>query len=52
MHLQSVGVLLRVQNLSLRMLRVGQNRIYAPYMTVHLVNSRPIKPYIHHHCFF
>jgi len=29
------------------MLRVGQNRIYTPYMTIHLVKSLPIIPYIH-----
>ena len=29
------------------MLRVGQNRIYAPYMTVYLVISLPKIPYIH-----
>ena len=27
--------------------RVGQNRIYAPYMTVYLVISLPKSPYIH-----
>jgi len=27
--------------------RVGQNRIYAPYITVHLVISLPKIPYIH-----
>ena len=27
--------------------RVGQNRIYAPYMTVNLVISLPKTPYIH-----
>jgi hypothetical protein len=30
-----------------RMVRVGQNRIYTPYMTVYLVNSLPKIPYIH-----
>ena len=30
-----------------RMFRVGQNRIYAPYMTVYLVVSLPKIPYIH-----
>ena len=29
------------------MLRVGQNRIYAPYMTVYLVISLPKIPFIH-----
>jgi len=29
------------------MSRVGQNRIYAPYMTVYLVVSLPKTPYIH-----
>ena len=29
------------------MLRVGQNRIYTPYMTVYLVISLPKIPYIH-----
>ena len=29
------------------MVRVGQNRIYAPYMTVYLVISLPKTPYIH-----
>jgi hypothetical protein len=29
------------------MSRVGQNRIYAPYMTVYLVISLPKVPYIH-----
>jgi hypothetical protein len=28
-------------------MRVGQNRIYTPYMTVYLVNSLPKIPYIH-----
>jgi hypothetical protein len=27
--------------------RVGQNRIYTPYMTVYLVNSQPKIPYTH-----
>jgi len=27
--------------------RVGQNHIYAPYMTVYLVNFLPKTPYIH-----
>jgi len=27
--------------------RVGQNRVYTPYMTVYLVISRPNEPYIH-----
>ena len=27
--------------------RVGQNRIYTPYMTVYLVISLPKLPYIH-----
>jgi hypothetical protein len=27
--------------------RVGQNRIYAPYMTVYLVISLPKTPYTH-----
>ena len=31
----------------LNIFRVGQNRIYAPYMTVHLVVSLPKTPYIH-----
>ena len=30
--------------------RVGQNRIYAPYMTVYLVISLPKTPYIHRIC--
>jgi len=30
-----------------RMIRVGQNRIYTPYMTVYLVISLPKIPYIH-----
>jgi hypothetical protein len=30
-----------------RMHRVGQNRIYTPYMTVYLVISLPKIPYIH-----
>ena len=29
------------------MTRVGQNRIYTPYMTVYLVISLPKLPYIH-----
>jgi hypothetical protein len=29
------------------MCRVGQNRIYTPYMTVYLVISLPNLPYIH-----
>jgi hypothetical protein len=29
------------------MIRVGQNRIYTPYMTVYLVISLPKTPYIH-----
>ena len=29
------------------MCRVGQNRIYTPYMTVYLVTSLPKIPYIH-----
>ena len=29
------------------MFRVGQNHIYTPYMTVHLVKSLPKIPYIH-----
>jgi hypothetical protein len=29
------------------MCRVGQNRIYAPYMTVYLVISLPKIPYMH-----
>jgi hypothetical protein len=29
------------------MLRVGQNRIYTPYMTVYLMISLPKVPYIH-----
>jgi hypothetical protein len=29
------------------MYRVGQNRIYTPYMTVYLVISLPKIPYIH-----
>ena len=33
--------------LLLHMCRVGQNRIYTPYMTVLLVNSLPKIPYIH-----
>jgi len=28
--------------------RVGQNRIYTPYMTVYMVISLPKIPYIHH----
>jgi len=32
----------------LRMSRVGQNRIYTPYMTVHLMRSLQKIPYIHH----
>jgi len=28
--------------------RVGQNLLYAPYMTVYLVISQPKIPYIHH----
>ena len=30
------------------MSRVGQNRIYTPYMTVYLIISLPEIPYIHH----
>jgi len=30
-----------------RTYRVGQNRMYAPYMTVYLVVSLPQIPYIH-----
>jgi hypothetical protein len=29
------------------MSRVGQNRIYTPYMTVYLVTSLPKIPYVH-----
>ena len=29
------------------MCKVGQNRIYTPYMTVYLVISQPKIPYIH-----
>ena len=29
------------------MIRVGQNRIYTPYMTVYMVNSLPKRPYTH-----
>ena len=32
---------------SSRMFRVGQNRIYTPYMTVYFVISLPRIPYIH-----
>jgi hypothetical protein len=32
---------------SLIMCRVGQNRIYTPYMTVYMVNSLPKIPYTH-----
>jgi hypothetical protein len=32
---------------ALQMTRVGQNRIYAPYMTVYLVISLPKKTYMH-----
>jgi len=31
----------------LRIIRVGQNRIYTPYMTIRLVISLPKIPYIH-----
>jgi hypothetical protein len=31
-----------------RICRVGQNRIYAPYLTVYMVISLPKIPYIHH----
>jgi len=32
------------------LLRVGQNRIYTPYMTVYLVSSLPKIPYIYGSC--
>jgi hypothetical protein len=32
------------------MCRVGQNRMYTPYMTVYLVISQPKLPYIHCIC--
>jgi hypothetical protein len=32
------------------MIRVGQNRIDAPYMTVYLATSLPEIPYIHRIC--
>jgi len=32
---------------SIIIVRVGQNRIYTPYMTVYLVISLPKLPYIH-----
>jgi len=35
----------RVQ--SLQMARVGQDRLYAPYMTVYLMTSLPRTPYVH-----
>ena len=34
-------------NAGCSMLRVGQNRIYAPYMTVYLVFSLPKLPFVH-----
>jgi hypothetical protein len=43
----------RVREVSLRgksqsvIFRVGQNRVYTPYMTVYLVSSRPKIPYMH-----
>jgi len=37
----------RTQQYSCFMLKVGQNRIYTPYMTVYLVISLPKIPYIH-----
>jgi len=35
------------QKVHLHLCRVGQNRIYTPYMTVYLVISMPKIPYIH-----
>jgi len=32
------------------MSRVGQNRMYTPYMTVYMVNSLPKIPYTHRIC--
>jgi hypothetical protein len=36
-----------VSRFKLFVCRVGQNRIYTPYMTVHMVNSLPKIPYTH-----
>ena len=30
--------------------RIGQNRVYTPYMTIYLVISLPKIPYIHRIC--
>ena len=40
------------QNHAQYVFRVGQNRIYAPYMTGYLVISLPKIPYIHHTCIY
>ena len=45
---QSVVCLhVRVWYACMHMCRVGQNRIYIPYMTIYLVISLPKIPYIH-----
>jgi hypothetical protein len=38
------------ENVRLYMTRVGQNCIYAPYMTIYLVIFLPKVPYIHRMC--